>query len=267
MSPAASHHDRPTRSEMRALAHELFATGIARVRDPGFRGYLRSVVANDAALDRVIRAFELFAPYLPADAVTLDWGCRHAFDSCLMRRWLGPGATLHGCDLDDDDFSAFHGYAGLHYSRLAHVWELPYPDATFDLVLSSGVLEHVANEYESVKEVWRILKPGGILAVTFLPNAWSLSETLAALLKPGAQHNRLYRRGPTREDFLKRGFLVEASGYHQVFPTLAKTVQVGGGIGALAGALARLNRPLERVWPVRLLASNLYFILRKVERI
>ncbi len=134
-------------------------------------------------------------------------------------------------------------------------------------MLSSGVLEHVANEYESVKEVWRVLKPGGILAVTFMPNAWSLSENMADLVKPGAGHNRRYRRASTRERFLERGFLVEASGYHQVFPTLAKTVKVGGGIGALAGGLARLNRPLEKLWPVRLLASNLYFIARKVERI
>ena len=258
---------RPSRAELRELALELFPKGIARVRDPGFRGYLESVIANEAALDRVIRAFELFAPHLPDDAVTLDWGCRHAFDSCLMRRWLGPAATLHGCDLDDDDFSAFFDYAGLEYRRLSHTWTLPYPDATFDLVLSSGVLEHVANEYESVKEVWRVLKPGGILAVTFLPNAWSLSENMADLVKPGAGHNRRYRRASTRERFLERGFLVEASGYHQVFPTLAKTVKVGGGIGALAGGLARLNRPLEKLWPVRLLASNLYFIARKVERI
>ncbi len=109
---------RPSRAELRELALELFPKGIARVRDPGFRGYLESVIANEAALDRVIRAFELFAPHLPDDAVTLDWGCRHAFDSCLMRRWLGPAATLHGCDLDDDDFSAFFDYAGLEYRRL-----------------------------------------------------------------------------------------------------------------------------------------------------
>lgn len=129
------------------------------------------------------------------------------------------------------------------------------------------MLEHAANEYESLKAIWRVLKPGGIFAVTFLPNAWSLSENVAAIVKPGAQHNRLYQLGRTGEDFLKRGFLVEASGYHQVFPTLAKTVKVGGALGALSGAMARLNRPLERVWPVQLLASNLYFVLRKVERI
>ena len=259
--------DRPSSAELRDLARELFPRGIARVRDPGFRGYLESVIANDAALDRVIRAFELLAPYLPDNAVTLDWGCRHAFDSCLIRRWLGAGATLHGCDLDDDDFGAFFDYAGLQYRRLEHVSGLPYPDATFDLVLSSGVLEHVAHEYESVREVWRILKPGGILAVTFLPNVLSLSENLADLIKPGMGHNRRYHRGRTSEDFLKRGFMVEASGYHQVFPTLAKTVHATGPVAALAGGLSRLNRPLERIWPIRLLASNLYFILRKVERI
>jgi ubiquinone/menaquinone biosynthesis C-methylase UbiE len=109
----------------------------------------------------------------------------------------------------------------------------------------------ITNELESLKAIWRVLKPGGRFAITFLPNAWSFSEKAAAIVKPRALHNRLYRIGRTRDDFLKRDFLVEASGYHQVFPTLAKTVKVGGG------SMVCLNRPLERVWPVQLLASNL----------
>jgi SAM-dependent methyltransferase len=258
--------DHPSREDLMTLSRELVGEGVGSLSNEGIRDYIATLLVNDAALERVIRAFELFAPYLPDNAVTLDWGCRHALDSCLMRRWLGPGAELHGCDIADDDFSVFHNYAGLKFSHLKHVWELPYEDETFDVVLSSGVLEHVSNEYESIKEVWRILKPSGIFAVTFLPNIMSASENIIGILKPEKQHKRLYQRARTRSDFLRRGFLVEDSGYHQVFPTLTKGVQVGGGIGSLVARLSTLNRPAEKIWPIRVLASNLYFILRKVDR-
>ena len=248
------------------MAQDLVARGYETLKNEGIKDYVGTLTVNKAALERVIRAFELFAPYLPENAIALDWGCRHALDSCLIRRWLGPGASLHGCDIVDDDFSVFHSYADLEFRRLEHVWELPYENETFDFVLSSGVLEHVANEYESTKEVWRVLKPGGILAVTFLPNVWSASENLTGILKPDHQHRRLYHRRRAHDEFQRRGFLVLTSGYHQVLPTLSKAVRVGGAIGSAAGRLSELNRPLEKIWPVRLLASNLFFILRKVDR-
>jgi SAM-dependent methyltransferase len=53
---------------------------------------------------------------------------------------------------------------------------LPYPDATFDLILSHEVLEHVADDRLAAQEMVRVLKPGG-RAVIFVPNRGYPFET------------------------------------------------------------------------------------------
>jgi SAM-dependent methyltransferase len=53
---------------------------------------------------------------------------------------------------------------------------LPYPAATFDLILSHEVLEHVADDRLAAREMVRVLKPGG-RAVIFVPNRGYPFET------------------------------------------------------------------------------------------
>lgn len=40
--------------------------------------------------------------------------------------------------------------------------EIPYPDASFDVVISYDVLEHVEDPRQSIAETWRVLRPGGL---------------------------------------------------------------------------------------------------------
>lgn len=53
---------------------------------------------------------------------------------------------------------------------------LPFPDGTFDLVLSHEVLEHVGNDRLAAAEIVRVLCPGG-RAVIFVPNRLWFFET------------------------------------------------------------------------------------------
>ena len=53
---------------------------------------------------------------------------------------------------------------------------LPYPDSTFDLILSHEVLEHVADDVLAAREMVRVLIPGG-RAVIFVPNIGYPFET------------------------------------------------------------------------------------------
>lgn len=53
---------------------------------------------------------------------------------------------------------------------------LPFPDASFDLLLSHEVLEHVQNDAEAIREMVRVLRPGGRLAL-FCPNRGYPFET------------------------------------------------------------------------------------------
>lgn len=54
--------------------------------------------------------------------------------------------------------------------RQATVPPLPYPDESFDCVISFQVIEHIAKDFEFVKEIHRVLRPNGRLILT-TPNA------------------------------------------------------------------------------------------------
>jgi SAM-dependent methyltransferase len=53
---------------------------------------------------------------------------------------------------------------------------LPFPDGSFDLILSNEVIEHVQDDQLAIQEMIRTLKPGGRL-VLFCPNRWYPFET------------------------------------------------------------------------------------------
>ncbi|MFT3852521.1 MAG: class I SAM-dependent methyltransferase [Ilumatobacteraceae bacterium] len=48
---------------------------------------------------------------------------------------------------------------------------LPFPDATFDRVITSEVLEHIQDDVRAIGELQRVLKPGGTFAAT-VPSEW-----------------------------------------------------------------------------------------------
>src|SRR5206468_37127 len=79
-------------------------------------------------------------------------------------------------------------------ARLTDPVRLPYPDGTFDAVVGSGVLEHTAMDGESLKELYRVLRTGGLLVVTFLPYAYSWDEWYRRNVAKAGYHRRLYTR-------------------------------------------------------------------------
>lgn len=62
------------------------------------------------------------------------------------------------------------------HALVAAAENLPYVSDYFDTILSSDVLEHVADDRLAVHEMVRVLKPGGRLIV-FVPNRWYPFET------------------------------------------------------------------------------------------
>ena len=73
------------------------------------------------------------------------------------------------------------GLVELKHGKVAH---LPYGDKTFDKAMSSNSHFFWINPVESLKEVRRVLKPGGLIVLTWQPR-WAKTE---AMLMESAQN-------------------------------------------------------------------------------
>lgn len=113
-------------------------------------------------------------------ARVLDMGCgggRHAFEA--WRR----GASAVAFDSSEAELKEVRGILGgmLAARELPHgerggavngdALRLPFPDATFDCVIASEVLEHLWDDEGAIAELVRVLKPGARMAVT-VPTRW-----------------------------------------------------------------------------------------------
>ena len=180
--------------------------------------------AHPSVIRTQVSVYQWYREYLPQVGTVLDWGCRHAPDACLIRAGHpADDLELHGCDIDASDrYFSFHSSADLAFKQLGHVSELPYANDTFDAVIGSGTLEHVAMDYESLKELYRVLKPGGKLIITYLPNRWSYEEWWRRNIWKAGAHLRLYTAGELQMQMLRTGLKPLTLGYQNRYDMLAQ---------------------------------------------
>jgi SAM-dependent methyltransferase len=154
----------------------------------------------------------------------LDLGCgggRHGFEA--MRR----GAAVVALDADDAELKDASAVAGgmVAAGELPHgpaggmvngdALTLPFPDASFDRVIAAEVLEHIHDDEGALRELVRVLQPGGRMAVT-VPTRWP--ERICWALDhhyhdtPGG-HVRIYRQ-PELESKLERAGLLLRGSHH-----------------------------------------------------
>lgn len=244
-----------------AAALTAFLASADATGDP----YLAAKRALRTSTAELVRAYDRVRGALRSDQRLLDWGCRHAALSALARAEFGERIELHGCDVcDKRDYTTFHTRCGLDYRRLAHPWRLDYPDAYFDGVLAGGTLEHVPNDSASLTELWRVLKPGGALLITHLPNRGSWTEFVSRRLFPAQAHRRRYALAGFRRAMLHYGFEVVAGGHHQLAPSSLPSVWQKPWLERVV-RLAQPMNALENVWPLRLFSATLWCVARKRE--
>jgi len=197
------HIQRTQARELVALLHRLFA----EQNPAGADAYLNEH-ARPKVVETHVNGFCWYARHVPGTGTVLDWGCNHGPDSCLLRATFGEALDLHACDFGADSaFPTFRTYARPIYRQLSDIVRLPYEAQQFDVVIGSGVLEHVALDYESLREIHRVLKPGGLFVVTFYPYEYSLHEWWLRRVRKQDFHER--RSTPRAlEVLLKRAGLV-----------------------------------------------------------
>jgi cyclopropane fatty-acyl-phospholipid synthase-like methyltransferase len=160
---------------------------------------------------------------LPLDARVLDWGSgRGGFSYWLLRRGQ---QRVDALDLEAPAFSpALERIAEGRFHHTVpddHV-RLPYPDETFDAVVSVGVFEHVGefggDETATLGELRRVLKPGGCFVCVHLPNEHSWIEALSRRIPGKYHHQRCFAAGEMEQLLTTAGFKVELTDSYGVLP-------------------------------------------------
>jgi SAM-dependent methyltransferase len=224
--------------------------------DPQKIAHMTRNEADMAFKKRVQTIFEWIEP--KDDDLILDMPCGRGFYLNMFR--YVSGCRLVGAELDWPVLQK----AGRHVGHLpdidlvnANIYALPFADNHFDGVILSEILEHIEDDVAGLKEIYRVMKPGAVVAIT-VPNAnypfwWDpINKTLETLFGTHIQHGpfagiwanhvRLYEADALREAVSAAGFIVEEERAftHHSFPFIHNLVY-GFGMPLLESGLLPEN--------------------------
>lgn len=126
-------------------------------------------------------------PYLRPGLDLLDVGAGPGTLTVDLAQAVAPGITI-GVDAAEAALSSARAHADergvpVQFEH-ANVYELPFDDATFDVVHAHQLLQHLSNPAAAIREMRRVTKPGGIIAardadysaMTWYPELAGLTE-------------------------------------------------------------------------------------------
>jgi SAM-dependent methyltransferase len=156
---------------------------------------------------------------LPDGARILDAGC----GSGRMLDELSQFGEVAGVDLSPSAVAAARARGHTSVWR-ARVEELPFADASFDLVTCLDVIEHTPDDVRAMRELFRVTRPGGRLLVTApaYQSLWSAHDERN-------EHYRRYRRRSLRDVAARAGWqLVRDTHFNALLLPPAAAVRLAG---------------------------------------
>lgn len=136
---------------------ETYTPGYSEI---AIRYMKRRHAARDAAF---------FLPRLKPGMTVLDCGCGPATITVGLAEAVAPGSVI-GVDVEAGQVELARqrvqerGLANLRIDQ-ASVYELPFADRSFDAVFSHALFEHLADPLAALREIRRVLRPGGLVGI------------------------------------------------------------------------------------------------------
>ncbi|RYD03376.1 hypothetical protein N752_20180 [Desulforamulus aquiferis] len=145
---------------------------------------------------------KLLAPYLSSDLHILDAGCGAGGTMEAMSKY---GSVL-GIDISDEMVEHCQK-VGLPASCHS-IMELPFKNDTFDIILCLDVLEHLPDEIKALEELKRVVRPGGVIAISVPAFSWLWGKH-----DDLNEHFRRYNYGMLEKVVQKVGLSIERTTY------------------------------------------------------
>lgn len=139
----------------------------------------------------------------------LDLGCGPGSITVGLAAAVAPGPTT-GVDLDPQLPAVADGVELVR----ANVYELPFPDATFDAIFACALLQHVPDPLRALREARRVARPGAVIGVADIDSSCYLIAPADPWLNAAFEVNAKLRAGSPQTGRQLRGLLHDA-GFHR----------------------------------------------------
>lgn len=180
--------------------------------------FIKKYLENRPMFMSIIRSQEaiLFQKYNELmKGKILDFGCGEGFFSGLI---FGKNRINIGLDLMDNKrvteaiekkiYKKIKLYDGNH---------IPFPSNYFTTVVSNCVLEHIPNIKLSLKEIYRVLKPGGFFLTSVMADQWEnnlfgskiFGEQYLKYMRKTQVHHNLFSNNKWQSHFKKSNFKIQ----------------------------------------------------------
>ncbi len=173
-------------------------------------------LSSQLTLNEYKSLVEYAGKIIPKNARVLDIGCGIGYSTSLLSL-IRKDITIIGVDpFNVDSWKPLSNKFKTNIIK-ADGLRIPIKKKSIDFVLSFGVIEHVPSDITFLKEIKRILKPGGKNVMFHIPNKYALNEYLAK--KAGLGHHELkYRPEEIRQLLEKAGFRMISWKYDYLLP-------------------------------------------------
>jgi SAM-dependent methyltransferase len=159
----------------------IFPTGREWAKDLDYPSQLLERVPDSAVESFAGVANPFSLGRLEAAERVLDIGCGAGTDTLVAAQMVGPEGSVTAIDMTPEMLAKARAAADeMGATNVSFVTSeaerLPFPDASFDVVISNGVIDLIPDKEAVFSEIYRVLRPGGRIQIADVSIQQPVSE-------------------------------------------------------------------------------------------